>query len=184
MAYSIHQIIGWMAVSQPLARIGEAKKLSQGNNAANVDLDIKLYITRKDLEYEYAQDPTSDILFSIGNYGLSLCGIYLFQAITATGGGAVTPITPVTPTSPIIPYDFTVSIVTSATAPFKAGDSSAYLGSQWVGSNILFVRNHVTQSTLDDGNGSTYYSWNSTTAILTLFNGVAVDTEAFQIFPL
>lgn len=102
MAYTIPQIVGWMAVSQPLARIGESKKRATKGSVIDKDLDIKLYNTRADISYEYAQDPTSDNLFAMGNYGLSLCGVYLFQAMSATGGGAVTPITPVTPTPSIV----------------------------------------------------------------------------------
>src|SRR5690349_15689578 len=117
MAYTIPQIIGWMAASQPLARIGEAKRLALGDKAADVDLDIKLYDTRLDIAYAYAQNADSDILFSIGNYGLSLCGRYLFPAQQQTGGGTVTPISPNTPVQNIIsPIPITGANFASATA--------------------------------------------------------------------
>jgi len=117
MAYTIPQIIGWMAASQPLARIGEAKRLADGDSAADLDLDMKLYITRKDIEYAYAQNADSEIQFLIGNYGLMLCGRYLFQAQQQTGGGVVIPINPNTPIQTIIsPIRITGANFASATA--------------------------------------------------------------------
>ena len=180
MAYTLPEIIVWSKMCQPLARIGEAKKLANGDRSADVDLDIKIYITRKDTEYSYAQEPTSDDTFAIGNYLLALCGIYLFTAQQATiGGGTITPVTPPGITTPN-PYDFIVGGISF----ISAGQTSKVFPSEWIGYNILFVRNHVTQSVLDDGIGSTYYSWDKTTATLILFNGAAVDTEVFQIFPV
>lgn len=117
MSYTIPQIVGWMAASQPLARIGEAKRLANGDDAADVDLDIKLYNTRLDIQYSYNQNADSDIQFSIGNYGLMLCGRYLFEAQTRTGGGVVTPISPVNPPQPLVsPIYITGANFTSATA--------------------------------------------------------------------
>jgi hypothetical protein len=180
MAYTIPEIIVWSKMCQPLARIGEAKKLANGDRSADVDLDMKIYITRKDTEYSYAQEPTSDDTFAIGNYLLALCGIYLFVAQQTTiGGGTITPVTPPAITTPT-PYDF---IVTPSSF-IAAGDTSKIFPSEWIGYDILFVRNHITQSKIDDGIGSTYYAWNKATATLSLFNGAAVDTENFQIFPV
>ncbi len=102
MAYTIPQIIGWMAICQPLARYGESKKRSLGDTSADPDLDIKLYNTRLDIQYAYDNSADSSILHSIGNYGLALCGAYLFQAQTASGGGTVTPISPNTPIQTIV----------------------------------------------------------------------------------
>lgn len=117
MAYTTLQIIGWMAASQPLARRGEYIKLSQGDTSADPDLDIKLYNTRKDIEWAYNNNADTDILFAISNYGLSLCGVYLFEAQSATGGGTVTPIGPSTPTQTIIsPIRITGANFASATA--------------------------------------------------------------------
>lgn len=117
MSYTIPQILGWMAISQPLARIGEEKRKALGDNAADVDLDVKLYITRLDLQYAYNQSADADILFIMGNYGLMLCGRYLFPAQQATGNNPVTPISPVNPLQPIIsPLYITGANFASATA--------------------------------------------------------------------
>lgn len=117
MAYTIPQIIGWMAACQPLARIGEAERLANGDFAADVDLDIKLYMTRLDIEYAYAQNSDADIQHLMGNYGLMLCGRYLFPAQQQTGGGTVVPISPNTPIQSIIsPIRITGANFASATA--------------------------------------------------------------------
>lgn len=178
MAYTIPEIITWAKICQPLARIGEANKAAS-DRSRDVDLDMKLYDTRKDVEYEYNQDPNSTNLFSMGNYLLSLCGVYLFQAQQATtGGGTITPITPsLTPD----PYDFDVN---SSISFILTGATTKQFPSSWVGYNMLFIRGHITQSQVNNGSGATYYSWDRGTAFLTLFNGAATDDENFQFFPI
>jgi hypothetical protein len=176
MAYTPAEIIVWMKICQPLARRGEAIKSAKGDKSADVDLDMKLYDTRRDIEYEYAQDPTSDNLFPMGNFGLSLCGIYLFVAqATVAGGGSVTPITPGTgPT----PYDFEVD----SSSFIATGDTSKTLPASWANYNILFVRNSITQSVVNQG--ASYYSWDKTTRLFTLISGAAQAGELFQIYPV
>lgn len=177
MAYTIPEIIIWAKISQPLARIGEAKKLANGNKNADVNLDMKLYNTRADVQYEYDQDPSSDNLFLIGNYLLALCGVYLFQAQATTIGGGT--ITPITPSDSPDPYDFDVS----ASSFIITGASSKVFPAAWVGFNILFVRGHITQSVVDNG-VDTAYSWDRGTATLTLLNGAAQVGENLQFFPI
>lgn len=184
MAYSIPQIVGWMAVCQPLARIGEVKRLANGDTSADVDLDIKLYDTRRDIEYEYAQDPISDNLFAIGNYGLSLCGIYLFQAMQATGGGAVVPISPVTPTQSII-----------SPLPITGADFASALS--WTGANsygVTILSSYALQVFWNGLNRfleSGYEFTRTTTGFSIIVNGVTITafdatttnfTDQFYIF--
>lgn len=117
MAYTIPQIIGWMAASQPLARLGEAKRLAEGDDAADLDLDVKLYTTRLDIQYAYNQNADADIQHLMGNYGILLMGRYMFEAQQQTGGGTITPISPVNPIQNIIsPIPITGSNFSSATA--------------------------------------------------------------------
>jgi hypothetical protein len=176
MAYTIPEIITWSRICQPLARIGEAKRLVKGDKDADPDLDIKLYMTRKDVEYAYAQNADSDILHIMGNYLLMLCGRYLFQAQqTNVGGGTITPITPGTMPDP---YDFEVS----ASSFIATGATTKTFPTSWQGLNMLFVRNNITQSTVNQG--SSYYSWDKTTRLFTLINGAAQSTELFQIYPM
>lgn len=176
MAYTIPEIVTWAKLSQPLAAIGEAKK-NNSDRSKNLDLHIELYLTRADVEYEYDQDPNSTNLFAMGNYLLSLCGEYLFIAQQATVGGGT--ITPITPSLAPDPYDFDVDASTSF---ILAGATSKTFPSSWIGYNMLFVRNHITQSIINDG-ASTYYSWDRGTATLVLYNGAAITGENFQFYP-
>jgi len=177
MSYAVSDIITWAKISQPLARYYEAKKKANGDNSANLNLDIELYDTRKDVEYAYAQDPTSANTYQQANYLLTLCGIYLFQAQQTTGGGGS--ITPITPSASPDPYDFVVS----SSSFIVTGASSATLPSTWQGYNILLVRNSITQSTVNDGI-VTCYSWSRTTRLLTFINGALNAGELIQIYPL
>lgn len=176
MAYTIPEIIIWSKISQPLARIGEAKRKSFGDNSADTELDMKLYDTRADVQYAYDQSADADIQFIMGNYLLALCGRYLFQAqATTVGGGTITPIVPGTgPT----PYDFVVD----ATSFILNGATSKTLPSNWIGFNILLVINSITQSTVDDG-VTAAYSWNKTTAGLTFIHRTIATGDLIQIYP-
>lgn len=97
MSYTIPDIIQWGKICQPLARRAQKQQqLSQQGTLAD-DLDIKLYLTRKDVEYAYAQDPNSANTFQQANYLLSLEAPYLFAAQQITGGGgSITPVIPST----------------------------------------------------------------------------------------
>lgn len=180
MAYTIPEIILWAKLSQPYARIGEAKRFANGDTAADVDLDMKLYNTRRDVEYEYAQDSDSENLYAMGNYLLTLCGRYLFQAQSATVGGGT--VTPIVPSDAPDPYIFEVD---NSTTLFTTGSSSAILPASWSGYNVLLFRGTILQSTVNTG--GTYYSWDSSTRTLVLLpsgvSGQATLGELFQIYP-
>lgn len=175
MAYSVSDIITWAKITQPLAAFYESKSSATVGGSVDKDLHIKIYLTRKDVEYEQAKDPTGDKIYSIANYLYALCFPYILQAQAATGGGGS--IAPITPGSAPDPLDFEVTassfIVASATSK---GISS------FVGYNILFVRNNITQSTVNQG--GTYYSWDKASGSFVLFNGAAQLGELFQIYPI
>lgn len=178
MAYTPLQIIGWAAVCQPLARIGESKKRANTGGNIDTDLDMKLLMTRLDCEYEYAQDPASDNLFSMCNYLLSLCGVYLFEAITATGGGTVTPINPITPVVAVPdPYFFAVD---SSTSFIITGETSKTI-TDFIGYNLVFVRNGITQTTVTSE--PSYYSWDRSSGLFT-FSPASAETELFGLIPV
>lgn len=179
MSYSIPNIITWAKASQALAAIGEGKNLATRNGTIEQSLDVKLYTERKSLEYAYVQDPASNQTFLIGQGVLALCGIYLFEAQGATGGGGS--ITPVTPGLIPDPYDFEITL----TSFIASGATSKTFPASWVGFNILFVRNNITQSTVNQG--ASYYSWDKNTATLNLLgtpSSPAQLTELFQIYPV
>lgn len=177
MSYAISDIISWAEICQPLAAFGESKKKATIYGSPENDLDVQLYNARKDLEYSYAQDPSGDITFQIGQYVLSLCGVYLLQAQSITGGGGS--ITPIEYDAAPDPYDFYVS-----GGSFISTGVATKIISNFAGWNMLFVRGGITQSKTDPGDGSTWYSWDKSTATFTLNNGVAQAGENFQIYPI
>lgn len=175
MSYAITDIINWAKICQPLAKYNETKKKAVIGGSQESDLDVQIYNARKDLEYSYAQDPTTDQTFQIGQYVLALCGVYLFQAQGATGsGGSITPISPSTVPDP---YEFEVS----ASSFIPTGDSTKTI-TAFIGYNILFVRNNITQSTIDQG--AAYFSWDRNTGDFALLNGAANVGELFQIYAI
>jgi hypothetical protein len=188
MAYTISEIINWSKICQPLARIGEAKRLAKGDTDADPDLDIKLYITRKDVEYAYAQNADADVLHIMGNYLLMLCGRYLFEAQVATGGGSgIAPITPVASIN-TSPLDWIVSAAAaSANAPLSEGDDEVYFNGangyrDFRGYQTLnFYRGGAPQYTTDPGNGGSWYEWNSTTGYFKIYNTAAQLGEQMRI---
>lgn len=179
MSYAITDIIEWAKISQPLARFGELKKKGEIGGSQEFDLDIQLYNARKDLEYSYEQSPNSNETFQIGQYVVSLMGEYLFAAMAATGGsGSTGTITSITPT----PLEFVVS--SNSFIPTGANSKNI---PQFKGYNILFIRGNITQSTVNTGNGETYYSWDRLTANFNLYgtpNGDANEGELFQLYPI
>lgn len=137
MSYAITDIIRWAKISQPLATRDQSRKESTVTGSTIIDLDVKLYIERKSLEYAYAQDPTSDETFQIGQWVLALIGIYLFEAQETTGSGGT--ISPVSPSGPTINNLFPLVKVGS---DFES-DAVSYNNPDIVGFNLmLWVSNY------------------------------------------
>jgi hypothetical protein len=186
MPYSIPDLVNWGKICQPLARHGEAKRKGTQGQTLDEDLDMKLYITRKDVEYEYDQDPTSENLFAMGNYFLTLMGIYFFAARQASGsGGSISPLTP----DILVPDD--IDFIVDGTTLIPTGGSSVYLNGSGGrpdlrGYNVDFARNAMVEYTTNPGNGATYYSWNRVTGLFQLLpfsGGEATAGERFRIMP-
>lgn len=177
MAYTTADIITWAKITQGLACLNEAKNFGHIGGSIDVDLDSILRIERMSLEWQLQQDPTDadGYLFPMGNYVLSLVGAYLGEAQQQTGGGAIV-INPITSSLPV-PYDYVVGV---STPPLSNGQTSTVLSS-FIGFNVIFIRGNVPQSTLTTE--SSYYSWNRTTGLFTVFPA-AVTTEIFQIIPI
>jgi hypothetical protein len=173
MSYAITDIIDWAKAAQPLAYYGEKKKLALQHGTIEENLHIKLRMERLSLEYAYAQDPTSDQTYQIGQWVLALCGVYLFEAQAATGGGGS--ISPVTPGGLPEPIEFVVS----ASSEIPTGSSTLSIP-EYIGFNLIFVRNSITQSSLTSQ--PTYFTWNRTTGQFTC-SPVAFADELFQFYP-
>lgn len=196
MAYTSDDIILWGKISQPLAARDIAKDRGTKGSAVQKDHDVKLYVERKTVEWynnEVTQD--ADILYSISNFLFALEGIWGLKAqfIDGGSGGQVAPVSP--SGSGNIPnvLDWEIEATSSGTSPLAEGERTVTLDGtggkpDYRGYNINFFRNGVTQNTTPRGDGSTYYSWNRTTAQFTLFgeaptNGAAQLEELFRITP-
>lgn len=186
MAYSTVDLINWAKICQPLARQGESKRQGVQGQTLDEDLDIKLYLIRKDLEYEYDQDPNSENLFTMGNYLLTLMFPYFFAAQQASGsGGSISPLNP----DILIPDD--IDFIVDGSTLIPSGGSSVYLNGSGGrpdlrGYNVDFARNGLMQYTTLQPGGATYFSWNRVTGLFQLLpfsGGEAGLDESFRIMP-
>lgn len=178
MALSISDIIGVAKISQYLAQNDVQKGSLFGARVAPLTPKV-LYVTRKSLEYIYDLDPADSSLRLCANYLYSLCRGYNLKAQGilngSSGGGTISPINPQTAPNPI---QFEVSGSTLITTGATSGTISAFIGY-----NLLFVRGGVPQSTINQGGGSTYYSWDKDLGLLTI-SPAAQAGELFQLYPI
>lgn len=173
MSYTIPNIITWAKYSQPLARLDAIKKKAFTGGGGNIDdkLDIKIYLTRKSVEFEYAQDTTSSNLFELGNYLYALCFTYVLAAQEATGGGGS--ISPITPRADYIYAQLSLTVGGGSGHPVNG--AGTYQNDDLIGAMDLnfFIVGNTTYSVGSD------YTFNSTTGTITLvtntwFTGDAV----------
>lgn len=175
MPLSISQKISIAKVCQYLAANGIQKNgLYGGGNDLN--LPLKLYNVRKSIENQYAITPNDDTLTETSNYLYALCGKYALyaQSIILGSGGSIPSI--VAGTTPL-PYQFMVDASTS----FIINGESAKTISAFIGYNLMFVRNGIPQSTVNDGSGS-YYSWTKSTGTFIMYPAAATG-EILQLLP-
>lgn len=125
----------------------------------------------------YDNDPLYPGLIPVTNYLWEIMGRWGIEAGKLTGGGGS-----VTPISPSLIPDIIDVFITSSSSPIKTGDSVINLSALgWIGFNMQVVRNAVVQST--NPTGGTYFAYDKTTAILTLY-GAAQAGETIQLFPV
>lgn len=186
MPYAITDLVNWAKICQPLARHGESKRQGVQGKTLDIDLDMKLYNTRRDVEYEYDQDNNSENLFAMGNYLLTLMFPYFFAARQASGsGGSISPISP----DVLVPDD--IDFIVDGSTIIPTGGTSVYLNGtggnpDLRGYNVDFARNGITQYTTQQLGGATYYSWNRVTGLFQLLpfsGGEALVDESFRIMP-
>lgn len=159
MAYTVPDILLWARISQALAGIGEAKKQYTTGETIDLDLDMKISLTRKDVIYAYEQDPTSDETYQQANFLYALCFPYMLQAQFLDGGsgGSVTPVTPSSRPSPLY------FIVADGTF-LENGDTSKSIP-DFLNYGLIFTRGGVPQSTVVTE--PSYFTWNPLTAEFT-----------------
>ncbi len=174
MSLTVAQIIDIAKKSQYLAQNDIA---NQGLFGGGVDLLLpnKIYNIRKSVEYWYELDPSDTTITKTSNALLALCNKYYLQAQSISGsGGSVSPISP----STYSPNEkqFTVSV----SSYIATGESSKII-TEFIGYNLIFVRNGITQYTINDGI-NTYYSWDKNTGYF--YCSVASEGETFNITPV
>lgn len=111
---------------------------------------------------------------STSNYLNALCGKYGLEAnYLISPGGIVSTIT--SPSTVPSPIEFLVS----GSSIIASGASSVTIPS-FIGFNVLFIRNGISQSTID--NGGSYFTWDKGMGIFTCFPAATTD-ELFQLYP-
>lgn len=148
----------------------------KGLFGGGIDLSLpnKIYNITKSLEYWYNLDPTDETLTFVGNYLMAICGRYGLQAQNITGtGGTIAIITGSTfPTT----YDFEVD----ASASFIIDGQSSITITSFIGYNLLFIRNNIPQSTVNQG--GSYFSWTKQSGGFVCYPA-AITGEIFTLIP-
>lgn len=162
MAYPTSSIIQWAKISQVLAFYDSAKKKSNVGYL-DPDLHIKLWIEWQSLNWEYNQDSSSEYLFTMGNYVLSLCYIYLFEAMTVSGSGGASS-TPSVPGSSYIYNEIKATVDGNAGSPVNG--TYTYTNTDLIGGTDLsfILVNRVPEFSGDD------FSFNPSTGTITRVN--------------
>jgi len=175
MTFTTAQIIRIAKISQYFCFVDIEKS---GLYAGGIDLELphKLYMVRKDIEYQYDLDPSNETLAATSAYLYALCGKYALYAQSiifnpATVSGTIATTTP-------SPYQFIVDASTS----FIIDGQSAKTITAFIGYNLIFVRGGITQNTTDDGSGS-YYSWTKATGSFVCYPAASTG-EIFGLFPI
>jgi hypothetical protein len=109
---------------------------------------------------------------SPSDYDIWLCGKYGMEARTLSGGGTVIPIIPGT-----MPLPIEFIVLTSGSYMIE-GQSSITI-TQFIGYNLIFNRNNIPQTMVNDGVNS-YFTWNRDTGLFTVY-GAATQYEIFSI---
>jgi hypothetical protein len=177
MALAVSDIIAIARISQYLAS-ADIKKGSLFGKRVDPFSPVVLYCERKAVEYIYGLDASDTTLAGTANYLYSLCRGYNLQAqgiLAAGGGGSISPIN--TSTAPD-PVQFNVSATTAVVTGATTGTIGAFIG--W---NLLFVRGGIPQTTVNEGGGASYYSWDRALGTLTI-SPAAIVGELFQLYPI
>lgn len=160
-----------------LAANAKNKSVLFGTGRLNPILPQQIYGIYFIAKKIYDEDPTYDGLVPVCNYLWEVMGRYGIAAQGLSGGGgSVTPITP-----SLVPQQFDFAVDGSSLIP-TGGTSVDLSGYGYIGFDIQLYRGGIVQSI--NNSGGTYYSWDKTTAILTLLGGAAQATEVIQISPV
>lgn len=142
-------------------------------------LPILIFMVHKILKKIYDQDPTYEATQQrvVADYLYELIQKYAFKAAAIVDNSLGGQVASQTSTVVVQPYDFEVS----ATSFIATGESSVTI-ERFRGLNVNFRRGGISQNTTSLGDGSSYYAWNSATALFTIY-GAATAGELFRIEP-
>lgn len=168
---TIQQIINIAKISQYLVVCAIERGGLFGKGIPQ-QLPLLLYQVRKNVERQFLLDPNEENLIKVSNYLYALCGQYALFADNINQGGQIAPIAPPVAVSP---YQFIVD----ATSFIATGEQTKNI-IPFMGYNIIFVRNGITQSTVVD---NSYYSWNKFIGSFYM-NPAAQEGELLQIFAI
>lgn len=173
---TVAEILNYAPTASYLAANAVDKAKLFNKNNLNPILPQQIYALYFILKEIYNRNPVYDGLVPCANYLWEIMGRYGIQAQGIFGsGGSVTPITPSLVPDP---FDFIVDGSSLIPTGGSSVDLSAY---GYIGFDIIFVRGGIPQSI--NNTGGYYYSYDNTTAILTLLGGAAQATESMQIYP-
>lgn len=142
-------------------------------------LPIAIFMVHKILKKIYDLDPTYEAVKqrNVADYLYELIQKYAFRAaaiVDNNSGGQIASQTGIVVQNP---YDFEVS----ASSFIATGETSVTI-SEFIGLNVNFRRNGLSQNTTNLGDGSNYYSWNIVTGVFTIYPA-ATEGELFRIEP-
>ena len=174
---SISDMILIGRVSIYLSSNNNSKGALFGKRLSSPFSPIQIATVTDALKWQYEGDPTDDTLRGVADYLIWMCGSYGLQAqyiISGSGGGTVVPSANTRPSR----LDFVVS--TSSIIP--TGNSGLTIP-QFVGWNLMFSRGGIEQSTVDIGDGSSWFSWNRDTGTFGC-TPAAQEGEQFILTPV
>lgn len=168
MPYSSADIITWAKATQALAARNEPKLSALTGMSITPRLDHILRIERTSLEWQLSQDPTDEdeLLFPIGNYVLSLIGMYLSEAQIDSGVGGGLVVDPTTPSSSVSSSIFPLFKTASDFEP----DGVSYNDPDIVGKNLMIK---VLGFTQDQQFAPAFFSYTAT--------GIQITFPGFDI---
>jgi len=145
--------------------------------ALDPKLPLTIYMVYIVLKTVYDKDPTYTGVRVVADYLYELIQKYAFKAAAIVDGNSGGQIAPPTGTVVQEPYDFEVT----DSSFIETGETSVTI-TNFIGLNVNFRRNGVSQNTTNLGDGSSYYSWNTVTGLFTIYPE-ATEGELFRIEP-
>jgi len=157
---TVERILQLAPVCCYLSANNVAKKTGLFGGVVDEKNPINIYNVYKILKHVYDKDPTYDGLQVRCDYLYELCKQYAMRAAAIVDGGGGGSVAPVTPTAGPLPSP--IDFIVSASSFIPTGGSSVNIPT-FIGYNLNLSRGGITQYTTDPGDGSSFYTWNSTT---------------------